>query len=76
MKERIKAALPLATKAGREGFHLFGCERSVSIKADDSMAALEVLGLPEILTGIVKHLSRHEALKVCFPCTKLLRDGK
>ena len=40
------------------------------------MAALEVLGLPEILTGIVKHLSRHEALKVCFPCTKLLRDGK
>ena len=33
--------------------------------------ALETLNLPEILTDIVKHLTRHEALKVRYRCPAL-----
>ena len=42
-----------------------------SMQEEDRTAALDVLSLPDILTGIVEQLSRHEALKVRFDGTRI-----
>ena len=41
------------------------------MQEEDRTAALDVLSLPDILTGIVEQLSRHEALKVRFDGTRI-----